>query len=60
MSELRKKPRVIQIPVTETTYLNYQETFYKFAKVEKWKSKEDMLKTLLQLYNTNKELSKYK
>ncbi len=60
MSELKKKPRVIQIPVMENTYLKYQETFYRYAKIEKWKSKEDMLKSLLDLYNTSKELSKYK
>jgi hypothetical protein len=59
MVELRKKDRVIQIPVSNDTYLLYQTIYYKYAKYKKWKSREDMLKALLQNYDVKMEISKY-
>lgn len=59
MTELKKKDRVIQIPVSDNTYLKFQTIFYKYAKYKKWKSREDMLIALLENYDTKMEISKY-
>lgn len=59
MAELKKKEKVLQISVSMETFLKFQEIYYKYATKEKWKSREDMIKSLLNMYETKKQLQPY-
>lgn len=56
---LKKKEKVIQIPVSLDTFLEFQETYYRYSATGKWRSREEFLKKLLENYKTKISLETY-